>query len=76
MSGPRAWIGDLVEDEDGQPAVVTDVAGGAVWVLRPPDGLLAPHWITTDPGSLYVVQTRADRLRLHRPAAAASGTRP
>lgn len=63
MNGPRAWIGDLVKDADGQVAIVTDVAGGTVWVLRLPDALLVPQWITTDPDSLSVIQTRADRLR-------------
>ncbi|MFJ7201925.1 hypothetical protein ACIQWR_00105 [Streptomyces sp. NPDC098789] len=75
MNGPRAWIGDLVEDEDGQLAVVTDVAAGTVWVLRSADALLAPQWVTTDPDSLAVVQRRADRLRRHPPVVSTSGRR-
>ncbi|WP_405787669.1 hypothetical protein [Streptomyces sp. NBC_01367] len=58
----RAWIGDLVEDEDGREAIVTDVAAGAVWILRPADVLLADQWITTDPDSLLVLKTRAQRV--------------
>ncbi|MER6318453.1 hypothetical protein ABT237_32495 [Streptomyces sp. NPDC001581] len=58
----RAWVGDLVEDENGREAIVTDVTAGAVWTLRTPDALLADQWITTDPDSLLVLKTRAERI--------------
>ncbi|MFJ4861447.1 MULTISPECIES: putative ATP-grasp-modified RiPP [unclassified Streptomyces] len=51
----------MVKDEDGRVAIVTDVAAGAVWVLRPADALLSDQWITTDPDSLSVLETRAQR---------------
>ncbi|MER6250723.1 hypothetical protein ABT224_04935 [Streptomyces sp. NPDC001584] len=57
----RAWVGDLVKDEDGRLAIVTDVVAGAVWILRPADVLLSDQWITTDPDSLSVLETRAQR---------------
>lgn len=63
--GQRPWVGDLVEDEDGREAIVTDVAAGTVWILRPADVLLADQWITTDPGSLRILKTRAQRVASH-----------
>ncbi|GAA3175878.1 MULTISPECIES: hypothetical protein [Streptomyces] len=55
MSARRAWVGDLVQDDDGQRAIVTDVrANGTVWVLRPPtEG--GCHWETDDPDSLEIL---------------------
>ncbi|MFJ3516533.1 MULTISPECIES: hypothetical protein [unclassified Streptomyces] len=61
-SSRPAWVGDLVKDEDGRIAIVTDVAAGAVWILRPVGCLFADLWTTTDPDSLFVLMTRAQRV--------------
>ncbi|MYW08733.1 hypothetical protein GT034_10310 [Streptomyces sp. SID2563] len=54
MTAEQAWVGDLVRDGSGRPAIVTDVrAGGTVWVLRPPAGG-GPHWETDDPRTLEI----------------------
>ncbi|MEU7601747.1 hypothetical protein [Streptomyces sp. NPDC041003] len=57
-----AWVGDLVEDGNGLKAIVTDVTAGAVWTLRAPDAFLADQWTATDPDSLSVLKTRAQRI--------------
>ncbi|WP_405447928.1 hypothetical protein [Streptomyces erythrochromogenes] len=61
----RAWVGDLVRDESGREAIVTDVTAGTVWTLRTSDAFLSDQWITTDPGSLLVLKTRAQRMAAH-----------
>ncbi|MBT2478992.1 hypothetical protein [Streptomyces sp. ISL-94] len=58
----RAWVGDLVKDEDGREAIVTDVAADTVWILRSVDTFLGDQWITTDPDSLLVLRSRAQRV--------------
>ncbi|MGW6615252.1 hypothetical protein ACWGA0_17615 [Streptomyces erythrochromogenes] len=61
----RAWVGDLVEDDSGREAIVTDDTAGTVWTLRTPDALLSDQWITADPESLLVLKTRAQRMAAH-----------
>ncbi|NBE49890.1 hypothetical protein [Streptomyces boluensis] len=65
MSRARAEVGDLVEDETGQRAIVTDIRHAEVWILRPPSGT-TPQWETDDPDSLQVLEPRAVRARLRR----------
>ncbi|MFI8364585.1 hypothetical protein ACIGD1_31075 [Streptomyces sp. NPDC085612] len=61
----RAWVGDLVHDEDAdRQGIVTDVRGGALWVLRPVYG--THRWTSPWPERLRVVRTREDRLRESR----------
>ncbi|QIB42810.1 hypothetical protein [Streptomyces aureoverticillatus] len=59
----RPEVGDLVEDETGQHAIVTDIRRAEIWVLRPPSSVTRTQWETDDPGSLHVLQARAARLR-------------
>ncbi|MFF3765292.1 hypothetical protein ACFYYR_14560 [Streptomyces sp. NPDC001922] len=58
------WVGDPVQDEDADRCgVVTDVRGGALWVLRPEHG--AGQWTSEHPERLTVVTPRdeiQDRL--------------
>ncbi|AJP01596.1 hypothetical protein TU94_08885 [Streptomyces cyaneogriseus subsp. noncyanogenus] len=65
MSGERkrrAWVGDLIHDQDAdRRGIVEDVRGGATWVLRPEYG---PHrWTSQQPDRLRVIKTREERLR-------------
>lgn len=62
MTRERAEVGDLVQDEQGRRAIVTDIKQGSTWVLRPPSGGMTAQWETEDPGSLQVLETRASRL--------------
>ncbi|MFJ4972440.1 hypothetical protein [Streptomyces sp. NPDC088755] len=62
MTGQRAEVGDVVEDTQGQRAIVTDIRRDGTWVLRPRCGPTAAQWETTDPDSLRVVQSRAARF--------------
>ncbi|MEU6025287.1 hypothetical protein [Micromonospora sp. NPDC047134] len=58
---PRAWIGDLVHDEDAaKPGIVTDVINKTIWVLRPEFG--TGQWTCEDPGRLTVITPRAERV--------------
>ncbi|MDQ0749948.1 hypothetical protein QF034_004179 [Streptomyces africanus] len=61
MTGERRpWVGDLVHDEiAGRRGVVTDVRGGAVWVLRPEYG--PGQWTSRQPERLAVVTGREER---------------
>ncbi|MCR8578078.1 hypothetical protein ACWGJW_21530 [Streptomyces nigrescens] len=61
MSGERRpWVGDLVHDEDAdRRGIVTDVRGGAVWVLRPESG--PGRWTSRQPERLTVVTPRERR---------------
>lgn len=61
MSGERRpWVGDLVHDEDAdRRGIVTDVRGGAVWVLRPESG--PGRWASRQPERLTVVTPRERR---------------
>ncbi|MGW2466528.1 hypothetical protein [Streptomyces bauhiniae] len=59
MSGGEgtAWVGDLVHDEDaGRRGIVTDVRGGAMWVLRPEFG--TGQWTSLAPERLTVLMPR------------------
>ncbi|MEU2155212.1 hypothetical protein ABZ532_09335 [Streptomyces sp. NPDC019396] len=58
MAGERKpWVGDVVHDEEAdRRGVVTDVRGGAVWVLRPEYGL--EQWTSERPEQLTVVTPR------------------
>lgn len=58
MTGERKpWVGDLIHDEiAGRRGVVTDVRGGAVWVLRPESG--PGRWTSRQPERLTVVTPR------------------
>ncbi|MFC4328475.1 hypothetical protein ACFPC0_11615 [Streptomyces andamanensis] len=59
--GRRAWVGDLVRDEEtDRHGVVTDVQGGALWVLRPEHG--GGQWTSRRPERLTVVVPR-ERMR-------------
>ncbi|WP_338781372.1 hypothetical protein [Streptomyces sp. DG1A-41] len=50
-------MGDLIHDEiAGRRGVVTDVRGGAVWVLRPESG--PGRWTSRQPERLTVVTPR------------------
>ncbi|MFJ8729044.1 hypothetical protein [Streptomyces bauhiniae] len=56
-----AWVGDLVHDEDaGRRGIVTDVRGGATWVLRPEFG--TGQWTSLAPERLTVLRPR-ERIR-------------
>ncbi|MFI8087745.1 hypothetical protein ACIF9R_05420 [Streptomyces sp. NPDC086080] len=58
----RAWVGDLIHDEDaGRRGIVADVLGGATWVLRPEYGSV--RWTSRQPERLRVIRTREERLR-------------
>ncbi|MFF8452367.1 hypothetical protein ACF06Q_32425 [Streptomyces leeuwenhoekii] len=57
----RAWVGDLIHDEEAdRRGIVTDVRGGAVWVLRPEYG--PGRWSSRQPHRLRVIKTREERL--------------
>jgi hypothetical protein len=57
----RAWVGDLIHDEDAdRRGIVTDVQGGRVWVLRPEAG--PGRWTSDRPELLTVVTPRESRL--------------
>lgn len=60
MSAKRSpWVGDLIHDEDaGRRGIVTDVQGGAVWVLRPEAG--PGRWTSEQPERLSVVTLREE----------------
>ncbi|WP_328763171.1 MULTISPECIES: hypothetical protein [unclassified Streptomyces] len=61
MNAGRPWVGDLVEDEHGRRAIVTDVKeAGTVWVLRPAGGGFTTQWQTTDPDGLEVIRRRGE----------------
>ncbi|MEU6083764.1 hypothetical protein [Streptomyces sp. NPDC047108] len=65
MTGRRTpWVGDLIHDRDaGRRGIVTDVRGGALWVLRPESG--PGRWTSPQPDHLVLVTPRArmrDRL--------------
>ncbi|UUN30469.1 hypothetical protein [Streptomyces sp. FIT100] len=62
MSGERKpRVGDLIHDEDAdRHGVVTDVRGGAVWVLRPESG--PGQWTSRHPERLAVVTPREGML--------------
>ncbi|MEV5352086.1 hypothetical protein RKD24_003514 [Streptomyces calvus] len=62
MTRARAEVGDLVEDASGRHAIVTDIRQGTDWVLRPESGSPTTEWETDEPGTLDVIETRADRL--------------
>lgn len=62
MTRPQAEVGDLVEDDKGHHAIVTDIKQGTTWVLRPVLGGTTTQWETDDPDALHVLETRADRL--------------
>ncbi|MFJ7998755.1 hypothetical protein ACIQ7D_16660 [Streptomyces sp. NPDC096310] len=62
MTGQRAEVGDVVEDAQGQRAIVTDIRRNETWVLRPRWGPTTVQWETTEPDSLRVVQSRAARF--------------
>ncbi|MCC9742100.1 hypothetical protein [Streptomyces sp. MNU89] len=58
----RAWVGDLIHDEDAdRRGIVADVRGGATWVLRPEHG--PDRWTSRQPDRLRVIKTREERLR-------------
>ncbi|MEU7089643.1 hypothetical protein OG350_30145 [Streptomyces achromogenes] len=60
--GRRAWVGDLIHDEDAdRRGIVADVRGGATWVLRPEYG--PDRWTSQRPDRLRVIKTREERLR-------------
>ncbi|MFE7659564.1 hypothetical protein [Streptomyces celluloflavus] len=61
MNAGRPWVGDLVEDDQGRRAIVTDVKeAGTVWVLRPVAGGFTAQWQTTHPDSLEVIRRRGE----------------
>ncbi|MFH8493881.1 hypothetical protein OG873_21900 [Streptomyces violaceus] len=62
MTGERRpWVGDLIHDETtDRRGVVTDVRGGAVWVLRPESG--PGQWTSRQPDRLRVLKPREERL--------------
>lgn len=58
----RAWVGDLIHDEDAdRRGIVADVRGGATWELRPEHG--PGQWTSQRPDRLRVIKTREERLR-------------
>ncbi|MET7639358.1 hypothetical protein [Streptomyces sp. NPDC005438] len=59
MSEKRSpWVGDLVHDEDtDRDGIVTDVQGGALWVLRPEMGT-GRQWTSEHPERLTVLEAR------------------
>ncbi|WP_217167098.1 hypothetical protein [Streptomyces sp. AC512_CC834] len=60
--GGRAWVGDLIHDEEAdRRRIVADVRGGAMWVLRPEYG--PGQWTSERPDRLRVIKTRKERLR-------------
>ncbi|MCZ0205793.1 hypothetical protein OZK63_10255 [Streptomyces sp. UMAF16] len=60
--GRRAWVGDLIHDEDAdRRGIVADVRVGATWVLRPEYG--PDRWTSQRPDRLRVIKTREERLR-------------
>ncbi|WP_328972732.1 hypothetical protein [Streptomyces sp. NBC_00239] len=59
--GALAGVGDQVTDAQGFRAIVTDIRGGTVWVLRPVAGGTS-RWETDQPDGLTVVRRRADRI--------------
>ncbi|MFE4051786.1 hypothetical protein [Streptomyces sp. YIM B13518] len=62
MTRARAEVGDLVSDANGRRAIVTDIRQSTDWVLRPESGSPTTEWETGEPGTLDVIETRADRL--------------
>ncbi|MER7403404.1 hypothetical protein ABT373_13180 [Streptomyces sp. NPDC000070] len=62
MTGERRpGVGDLIHDETtDRCGVVTDVRGGAVWVLRPESG--PGQWTSRQPDRLRVLKPREQRL--------------
>lgn len=67
MIRERPEAGDLVEDETGQRAIVTDIRRAEIWVLRPPSNVARTQWETDDPDSLQVLEARTARAaRLRR----------
>ncbi|MER5972908.1 hypothetical protein ABT112_24785 [Streptomyces sp. NPDC002055] len=57
--GRTPWVGDLVQHEDAdRRGVVTDVRGGALWVLRPEHG--PGQWASEHPERLTVVTPREE----------------
>lgn len=59
MTGRRPWVGDLVRDRDADRlGIVTDVRGGALWVLRPERG--GGRWTSDRPDRLAVVTPREE----------------
>ncbi|MFD5492433.1 hypothetical protein ACTWJ9_01910 [Streptomyces sp. GDS52] len=63
MTGDRiAWVGDLIHAENADRCgIVTDVRGGAVWVLRPESG--PGQWVSEQPERLTVVTSREEMRR-------------
>ncbi|MCZ4117915.1 hypothetical protein [Streptomyces sp. H39-S7] len=61
MTRPRAEVGDLVEDQQGRRAIVTDIKKGKTWVLRPPSGSTTAQWESDDPDSLRILEPRPSR---------------
>jgi hypothetical protein len=65
MSEGKPWVGDLIHDEDAdRNGIVTDVRGGALWVLRPEHGG-GGEWTSEHPDRLTVVvphEEMRDRL--------------
>lgn len=58
----RAWVGDLIHDEDAdRRGIVADVRGGTTWVLRPEYG--PDRWTSRQPERLRVIKSREERLR-------------
>lgn len=60
MTGERTpWVGDLIHNENaGRCGIVTDVRGGAVWVLRPESG--PGQWTSEQPECLTVMSPREE----------------
>ncbi|MER7664522.1 MULTISPECIES: hypothetical protein [unclassified Streptomyces] len=58
MSAKRSpWVGDLIHDEDAdRRAIVTDVSGGTLWVLRPEYGV--GLWTSEHPERLTLLESR------------------
>ncbi|WP_406409988.1 hypothetical protein OG923_15180 [Streptomyces halstedii] len=58
----RAWVGDLIHDEDtDRRGIVADVRGGTTWMLRQEYG--PDRWTSRRPDRLRVVRAREERLR-------------
>lgn len=62
MNRPWPEIGDVVEDADGQRAIVTDIRHRTTWVLRPASGAVTTQWETDDGDTLHVILAREERL--------------
>ncbi|MEU8624077.1 hypothetical protein [Streptomyces sp. NPDC048669] len=59
MTGRKPWVGDLIHDGDADRlGIVTDVQGGAVWLLRPECGY--GRWTSGRPDRLTVVTPREE----------------